>query len=70
MYEMFLLSPLNMTIIFALVALMPLLIVVGWFYSPRTRRLAIFMAAVIMGIVVLIALFIFIRMSWFPKYRL
>ena len=66
MGALFALSPLNMSLIALLIALVIVAGVVGWRHSPRTRRLVVFALALIAGLITLVTVASLIRIYAFP----
>ena len=66
MEALFALSPLNMSLIALLIALVIVAGVVGWRHSPRTRRLVVFALALIAGLILFVTLASLIQIYLFP----
>jgi len=56
----------NMIFIYIILFLFLALMIFGWFYSTRTRKLVRFAQFFIIGAAILIGIIIFIRVTWFP----
>jgi hypothetical protein len=56
----------NMIFIYIILVLFIALMLFGWFYSPRTRKLARFTILFIIAAAILIGVIVFIRVTWFP----
>jgi len=56
----------NTALIILMLAALTGLIVAGWLYSARTRRIAVFFVIIVIGFAAQVGLATLVRILWFP----